>query len=1194
MNTDWGLQHSSCHSLTFRLLFVVAWLTWGGASVTLAQASETQTRPAGNEMVLTVGKPVERELKAGEVHVYPFTLAGNQCLNIKVHQQNLNVALRVIDPDGKEGPYVSGSEETIGPDYLTLATTAPGTYRIEICPADPKAQPGRYTIVAQELRQATPNDRDRMWAQHQYRAGIELMEKESAGAIQEAMKLLETVREAFHRVGDPFGEANTIDLLASCHRVLGDKKKAKEINLAALPLKKAAQDPMGEATTLNNIAVVCHQTGEYPEAIAYYEQAIKLCSDYGDHASESILIGNIAGVYDKMGEKQKALEYYRRAIPIKKAYASQLSLAQTYNNIGVTYSDLSEYKLAVDNMTQGLELCDAKIPGSKFLAGYLYNNLGKVTNASGEPQKALDYLRRSLDLFQEVGNKDGQSMVLTNTGYAYMGLGETRKAIELFAQALPLCQAAGSQARECQVLNNLGYSYCALGDMGKGLESFNQAFELGKKLTDPFGQAGTLNNLGKYWLDRGDTPKALEYLQQALPLTRTTGNRGSEALTLQLLGVGLNRTGKKTEGLEALNQSVQLWQEIGNRGAAADALATLAQTEQEQGRLTAAKAHIEQALGLIEFIRSRVGRQELRTSYFATAQAQFQIYLNILLGLHEADPQAGFDRLAFNASEQARARSLLDLLNEAQVDLRQGVDPRLLDEEQNLKKRITGKFEGLSKLLAGKHTAEQKNRAETELQTLTEQYRQLQAEIRQKSPKYAALTQARPITVEELQKDLLDPETLLLEYVLGEKKSHLFAITQTGFSVYELPAGKDISQLARHAYDLLTTRATGLKKSAQAQTPGNSEAEYHTQVQQADQAYPAVAARLSRLLLGPVAPQLHRQRLVIVADGMLQMLPFAALPEPDGAVHEAGNHRLKPTSRRRQQALAKQAVNQSPLMSRHEIVVLPSASTIKALRRETGGHSQVAHEVAILADPVFSASDERLKTKAQAAPATPDGSGFTTRYLDQFDDEASSPAEPGTIKQRQLRIPRLPATRLEAEAIRAISGNSASVRLDFQASKPAAMGADLSSFRYIHLATHGYVNAARPELSAVLLSLVNEAGEPVDGFLRLEDLFNLNWPAEVVTLSACQTGLGAEVKGEGLIGLTRGLMYAGARRVVVSSWNVSDQATAAFMTEFYRGMLKDKLRPAAALQAAQKKMLTGTKWQAPFYWAAFQLQGEWR
>jgi len=201
----------------------------------------------------------------------------------------------------------------------------------------------------------------------------------------------------------------------------------------------------------------------------------------------------------------------------------------------------------------------------------------------------------------------------------------------------------------------------------------------------------------------------------------------------------------------------------------------------------------------------------------------------------------------------------------------------------------------------------------------------------------------------------------------------------------------------------------------------------------------------------------------------------------------------------------------------------------------------------------------------------------------------------GLDRNGQLALPRLRYTREEADAIYAVSPRAKAFEAtDFRATRATAISPELASYRIIHFATHGLLNSQHPELSGLVFSLVDKNGKSQDGFLTLQDIYNLNLPADLVVLSACETGLGKEISGEGLIGLTRGFMYAGASRVVASLWNVSDVATARLMAEFYRAMEKDGLPPAAALRAAQIKMLSQKRWSSPYYWAAFQLQGEWK
>ena len=273
--------------------------------------------------------------------------------------------------------------------------------------------------------------------------------------------------------------------------------------------------------------------------------------------------------------------------------------------------------------------------------------------------------------------------------------------------------------------------------------------------------------------------------------------------------------------------------------------------------------------------------------------------------------------------------------------------------------------------------------------------------------------------------------------------------------------------------------------------------------------------------------------------------------------------------------------------------MLPSASTLAVLRKELGQRVPARKAVAAFADPVFEAHDERVKLAARTRL------GMTK--------EKTLRLRSHTIARRQFNralretsanrngLPRLPGTRLEAERLRQlVPASDFQLRMDFAANRSAAFDPALDEYRFVHFATHGLLNSQHPELSGVALSMISERGEPQDGYLRAQDVFNLKLRAELVVLSACQTGSGKEIKGEGMIGLTRGFMYAGAPRVVVSLWSVNDIATAELMSRFYELMLKQGMRPAAALRAAQISMAKDKKYVDPFYWAAFVIQGEWR
>jgi len=448
-------------------------------------------------------------------------------------------------------------------------------------------------------------------------------------------------------------------------------------------------------------------------------------------------------------------------------------------------------------------------------------------------------------------------------------------------------------------------------------------------------------------------------------------------------------------------------------------------------------------------------------------------------------------------------------------------------------------------LLGDKHSDVQITAINQEIDKLLAEQKDVEEGIRANSPSYAALTQPQPLGTKEAQQ-LLDEDTLLLAYSLGQERSYMFALTRDSLDAYPLPKRSEIEAAARLAYEELSV---------------NNPAAGHQST-----------VALSRTLLGAVAGRLGKKRLVIVADGALQYIPFGALRTPQGL----------------------------PLIAEHEIVNLPSASTLAVLRKETAARKPAPMQVAVLADPVFDASDERLKPAAVNDPQKKDPPQNENSTAATADDSATdlltrSAADMGMTTKGVIYLPRLLSTRQEAKSILAAAAAGQSLQaLDFDASRATATSPALAQYRIVHFATHGLLNSTHPELSGLVLSLVDQKGKPQNGFLGLQDIYNLNLPADLVVLSACETGLGQEIQGEGLVGMTRAFMYAGAPRVVASLWRVPDRATAELMKQFYAGMLGEGLRPAAALRKAQLTLSKEKRWSAPYYWAGFTLQGEWK
>lgn len=411
--------------------------------------------------------------------------------------------------------------------------------------------------------------------------------------------------------------------------------------------------------------------------------------------------------------------------------------------------------------------------------------------------------------------------------------------------------------------------------------------------------------------------------------------------------------------------------------------------------------------------------------------------------------------------------------------------------------------------------------------------------MRSETSGYSGAPDPQRLLVQDAPTRLVDWETVLLRYFLGTARSYVWTVTNDRTTVDALPGRAEIERRVRQ-YRLACSSAAGAgDAAARDRHPG--EHERHE------------ARTLGKLLLGPVAWALDRPRVLVLADGILQLLPFAALPNP--RVEGRGAN--------------------VPLVVDHEVVHLPSASILVSRRGAWHRPGHWSKPVVVFADPVFEFADPRIDIGPDR-PAAPRSDAEGHPVAASF----------GT------GIHRLPGSCREAGSIAALA-SGADVRLGFDASRDAVTDTGLAKYRIAHFATHGIIDDRHPECSGIVLSLFDRRGQPQDGYLRLRDIRNLSLPAELVVLSACTTAPAADAPEQGLNGFVRSFMSAGSRRVLATLWKGDDEATGTLMTSFYGGLFERGLTPPAALRAAQVELLTGSRWTRPFYWAGFVLQGEW-
>lgn len=929
--------------------------------------------------------------------------------------------------------------------------------------------------------------------------------------------------------------------------------------------QKIDGESLETATSFNELGNIARQRGKLEEAEQDSRQALEITRRLAPGSQQVASILNSLGIIVRLrGDLEKAEQYGREALEIKqKLVPGSLDVSYILNNLGNVELERGDLATAGESYRESLEIKQKLAPGSLSVATTLLN-LGSVTRQQGDLAKAEQYYHEALEIEQKlVPGTLNFADLLNNLGNIAWQRGDLVKAARHLQEALEIQQklAPGSLA-VALTFQNLGAVEEERGELVKAEQYAREGLELKQKLAPgSLAVADSLNNLGNLAFDRGEFAQAESYQHQALDIRQklAPGSLGI-ADTLDNLGKMASRRGDLATAEQYLQQAVQIRQKLAPRsGPYADSLAALAAVQSRKDESAQATLLYQRAFEVLESQMSLLGGSEETRSAFRSKHLDFyRGYIDLLI--RQEQPES-----AFHVLERSRARGMLETLVAAHVDVRNGIDPALSQQEHLLQESIRAKSERRIRLLSTPHTEDRLTGMDREISDLLSQYQDVEGRIRSASPAYAGLTQPQALNAQQVM-PLLDADTVLLEFSLGDEQSHVFLVTSTSLTVYTVPKRLTIETAARQVYEMMTfgDRING-------DTPGV--ASTRRNVHDLNKA----GAALSEMLLGPVAGQIKGKRLIVVSDGILEYIPFAALPIP------------KTTD-----------IAPTPLVVEHEIISLPSASVLAELRRQAQGRRAAPNAVAVLADPVFDKNDERVRSansaiRGPSVPATPADSTTIASSSSSNAFLTRSISDVGLRAGSKSYLPRLLFTRREARRIIELTPpGKGMAALDFKASRVAMLNPELSQYRIVHIATHGLVNSVNPGLSGLVFSLVNDQGKDQDGFLGLQDIYNLNLNADLVVLSACQTGLGKDIEGEGLVGMTRGFMYAGARRVVTSLWNVVDSATAELMGDFYKAMEQDRMPPAAALRRAQIQMWKQKRWSDPYYWAAFQIQGDWK
>ena len=1127
--------------------------------------AQTLTKATPIEVVSE--RSINRDLTAGASEQFEISLTAGQLFSFSIEKGDL--ALSVVLYDANRQKLI----EQVSLRYEMLSLSVPASltgiylleirslesqglsrqYILNIDPARPIATADQKTSAAQRLAAGASVLRAD-WTEKSLRQSIQqyddaaaiwlsLYDSRNAGAAsihagevflllgeyQEALARFEKAAEQEKRARNKIGQSEALSECGRLYSYLGDNVKAKNYVLEAM-----------------NMLAFDHQTDQTADVKKSYAEGLSILGEIN---------------YSK-GDLLKSSKQFEEALNVFNEIGDRNGAARAHLFIGYITGGLGDADKAATELSQALTSFLAMT--NKSGEGLSLSALGLWHSLNRDEKNALRMQRDAINIFQKIGDRQSEAIGLNGLGQAYENLTEYPTALDNYRQALRLFYENHNLDFASVATCNVARTYRLSGDLNQSLAYYEQCFKLSRAARKIRTEANALNDVAVIYATQGNRDKTVRQYRKILKFYSAISDRRRQAIAWNNLGDFYLRIGERQNALDAYKQALALTEKAGDQGVFISSLYNVAHAQRDLGELDLALANIKDSIRVIEELRTNVGSPDFRSSYFSGVRKNYDLYIDILMRLDRQRPGQGFASTGLIVSETARARSLVDILTEAHADIREGAGSELLTRERTLRSLLRSQAQYQMELSIDAKDSLESEEVARQIDELNAQYQEIEAQLRDQNPRLLALTRPAALSLEEIQRELRDGDTILLEYALGDERSYLWAVTADSVRSYDLPPRATLEDAGREVYKLLTARqAIGEK----------NDGTYQANVEAADSSYHQKALALSQMLLGPVAEQLGTRRLIVVTEGVLQYVPLDPLPAPLPAT-------LAPVS----QAVAASSDDLPPLIATHEIVTLPSMSTLAAIRQEKHRIGSGKKIVAVLADPVFSSSDDRVKNGSPGSIIASSASEGTARPAVRGLD--------GLVRGGPLRL--LHASE-EADAIVAtMPRGTVKVARAFDASRETAMSSFVSEYQIVHFATHGFFNSEHPELSGIVLSMVKPDGSKTDGFMPLQDICRLNLSAQLVVLSACETGLGKDIKGEGLMSMTRGFMYAGSQTVVTSLWKVDDRATAELMKDFYQSMLQTGMTPAAALRSAKQKIRQQTAWSAPYFWAGFVLQGEYK
>jgi CHAT domain-containing protein len=869
---------------------------------------------------------------------------------------------------------------------------------------------------------------------------------------------------------------DTVNFIANVHLTRNDDKQALPFVTDALTLSRKINYRAGEARCYMQLALVYYAKSKIPLAETNNDNALAIWRELNNKRAEAETLVRQGETYLRANKQQQSADALTQAATIWRDLNEHTWLATTLIDQTFLAMRQGQWQSALAFLNQAEPYVTDK-QAEPYLAGQVAMGYGLVYEVYGQLETSRRYLQESLIHFRD-GSHDREAAI-----------------------------DAG---------NKLSRVIASLGDFTAAQEQMKQNLRAAEDLDRDLFKGLCHEDFGRIWLAAGSYEEARREFLLAIDNYATAGEARPLARAQMYLGEAEFLVGNMSAAANVYRSALRFFKnkDVLDYTNEASVQFGLGKVALRQGQFTQAEEHLERSIELTRRLRENAFSRDLRSSFLDSVHDRFETYVELLMERNAKAPNAQLEIQAFEASESGRALALLDSLYDHQRELRNPSDPALLVEEKRLQNDEQQLTDQQAELVSRNASKKEKQKVDNDLENVKARYETLQARINS-SAKFTNLLRP-PINYENIRQQVIDSDTSLLEYCLGDKNSFAWLITKNGIESYKLADKGTINNAAEELTKLLQKPSVDSADEKQLQTAINE---------------------VSRLVLEPFSDKLRTRRLIVVADGGLQYVPFQVL-------------KAFPTA-------------SEPLVAQFDIIDAPSAAALASVRQE----------------------------RKQRAPATKMVIGFGDAVF-STDYSPNSRTTGDTTERGSVALPPLFNARRELNAISNLAGSDSAFYMEYDATRQNLLHVDLSQFRVLHIVTHGIVNDSRPELSGLYFSLVDSDDRPLNGFVGLGDIYKMHAPVDLVVLSACRTAIGKESRGEGLIGLTRGFMYAGASSVLATLWSVDDAASAELMKYFYTFLLQDGLTPPAALREAQNKIRSQAKWRSPYYWAGFTIHGE--